>query len=191
MFKVQKISLTFLIMTTSLFAIANEGGHHHEAGVPEVVKYQALNVGIIVIGLYFLLRKGIGAYFEQRRAEFLSAAHKAQEVKMAAEKEHQEIQVRLQKLESTQVDAVARARAEAVDMRERLIQEARELSKRIHEEASKAVQLEIEKAKTQLRKQMIDDAMKSAKQSLDGKVSNEQQSKLQNEFINNMGAVNP
>ena len=74
-------------------------------------------------------------------------------------------------------------------MKKQLIAEAEALSKRIRLEAEQAALLEVEKAKVQLLEALIKDAIAATKEQLSSKVSAEDQSRLQTEFISHLQAV--
>lgn len=186
-------SFTFLI---SCLALANAGqesahGAGHEGGIPEVVYYQAINVGIIAVGMFFMLRKGVVAAFRTKKAEFLEAASKAERAVKAAQVEHEEIRIKLQKLENNTEESLSRAKAEAVDLRNSIIAEAEMISKRIREEAALSAKMEVEKVKNQLREQMIIESMEAAKKMLEQKVGTAEQEMLQKNFTNDIQAVKP
>ena len=180
--------ISFLaILLSAVVADAASGGHggHHD-GVPwATVGFQAINVGAIVIGLFFLLRKSIQSFFKEKNASYKVAAERADNARKSAERERQELQVRLAKLESTTEESVARARAEAADMRKQLVVDAEASSKRIKEDAKSTADLEIFKAKNQLRDYLIKQSLESARGQLQ-KVSPEDHQRLQAEFVNNV-----
>ncbi len=189
------LSVLAPVLLFSIAALANEGAAHgeHSAGLDEhtikTIIYQAINVGALVVGLIYFLRVPVQKFFSVKKAEYVSAANKAQEARKAAEDEHMQIKVRLNKLESTADESVSRAKAEAAEMKNQLIAEANAISKRLREEAIAAAKLEVEKAKNSLREELIKESFALAKESLESKVSTEDHSRLQGEFINNIQAV--
>jgi F0F1-type ATP synthase membrane subunit b/b' len=190
-------NLLFRILPLVLFAFAasaNEGGHgEHSAGLDEhtikTIIYQAINVCALVAGLIYFLKVPVQKFFTEKKAEYVAAANRAQQARKLAEEEHLQIQIRLNKLESTADESVSRAKAEAAEMKNQLIHEASAISKRIREEAILAAKLEVEKAKHQLRDELIKEAFIQAKENLESKVSLEDHTRLQGEFINNIQAA--
>ena len=151
--------------------------------------YQCINVGILLGGLIYFLRKPTKEFFQKRQSDFMATARRADEARQAAERERSEIQVRLSKLESTTDESISRARAEAADMKKALIAEAHAVSKRIQEEAESAAKLEATKAKHQLREQMIRDAAEIASRQIEEKISVDDQKRLQGDFIEHIQVV--
>jgi F-type H+-transporting ATPase subunit b len=167
-------------------AVADAAGGGHGAGVPwTTVSFQALNVGIIVIGLFVLLRKVVQSFFAEKHTSYLAAAEKADNLRKAAEQDRLDLETRLTKLESTSEESIARARAEAADMRKQLVADAEAASKRIKEDAKATAELEIFKAKNLLRDYLIRQSLESARGQLQ-KVSPEDHQRLQAEFVNNV-----
>jgi F-type H+-transporting ATPase subunit b len=178
----------FAILLSAVFADAASGGHggHHE-GIPwTTISYQALNVGMIVIGLVYFLRKNIQAFFKDKNTTYRAAAEKAENTRKAAERERQEMQVRLQKLEGSTEESIARARAEAADLRKQLVADAEAASKRIKEEAKASAELEVTKAKNQLRDYLIRQSLEATRGQLANKITAEDHQRLQSDFVNNV-----
>jgi F-type H+-transporting ATPase subunit b len=181
-------SLTILLITLLMPAmvLAEE---EHAVFNSKLFGYQCLNVGIMVIALVYFLREGTVKFFKDKRASYLAAAEKSQQAKKQAEQERSEIQARLNKLENSADESIARARAEATDMKKALIAEADAISKRVQDEAQNSVHMEIERAKNQLRDQIVKDSIAVARAQLSSKVSPEEHQRLQGEFINHMQGV--
>lgn len=177
-------SLTILLITLMPALVLAE--EEHAVFSSKLFGYQCLNVGIMVVALVYFLREGTVKFFKDKRAAYLAAAAKSQQAKKQAEQERSEIQARLNKLESSADESIARARAEATDMRKALIAEAEALSKRLHEDAERSVHAEVERAKNHLREQVVKDSIAAARTQLSSKVSPEEHQRLQGEFINHM-----
>lgn len=183
------------ILAIPFVALATEGhgaeGSHAglDGATVKTIIYQFINIGLLIGGLIYFLRKSVKEFFASKKSAFIAEAEKAQSARLAAEQEHMQIQVRLNKLESTADESLSRARAEAAEMRNQMIAEAQALSKRIREEAHLSAQLEIERAKNHLREQMIKEAVESSRQQMNTKVSVDDHKRLQGEFINNIQAV--
>lgn len=186
-------TLVLIILSMALPALAAGGHHHGEAHLDEAtlktIMFQAINVGLVLAGLVYYLRKPVRDYFAQKHAAFVGAAEKAMAAQKKAEEEHQKVQAALSKLEATHQDSIARAHAEAVDLRNSLLAEAKELTKRIQNEAVATTEIEIEKAKRELRQQMIEEAIKVAQAQIKGVLSNEDHARLNKEFLKNFEVV--
>ena len=186
--------LSLTLMSASL-ALAAGGGHGGGHGLDEhtikMMIYQAINVGILFVALVYFLKDGVRSFFKDKHAAFLATAEKAQAAKRQAEAEHAQIQTQLTTLENTTNESVSRAKAEAADLRNQLVQEAQALAKKIQAEAQLAAQVEVSRARSTLREQIILEATKLAKETIQQKVSGEDHKRLQGDFIQNIGAVQP
>lgn len=184
--------IIFFTLLFSSLAFANEHGeasHGLDEQTIKTIIFQAINVGIIFVALAYYLKKPLADFFRTKKESFMMESQKAEVNKKSAEQEHMNLKVRLSKLESTADESASRARAEAADMKNSMIAEAKLLSEKIKSEAALAAKLEIEKAKTQLKEQMIKEAMELSRSQLSQKVSNEDHLRLQGEFLTNIQAV--
>lgn len=179
-----------LIVLNILATQALASGAQHEGGVPvNTIIFQAINLGIIVAGMFYYLKKPVKQYFVEKNKSFIQAAEKSQAARKQAEEEHLQIKVQLSRLESTADESLSRAKAEAADYKKQLLAEAEVISKRISDEAAAAARLEVEKAKNQLRAQMIKEATEQARGQMQNQVSASDHQRLQGEFINNIQAA--
>lgn len=183
--------LPLLILFTAGAAwAAAPGGHGDDHAIPfKLVGYQTFNVVLMFAGLIYFLKTPVKTFFAQKRENYLAEAKKAEAARKAAEQERADIQARLNKLETTADESVARARAEAADLRKSLIAEAEALSKRIRDEAQSAAKQEADRARHQLRDELIKESLQIARQQLSQKVTPDDHKRLQANFIHNIQAV--
>ena len=188
-----KPSLILAILMTALVAKAHEGAGEPTLGEHELktLIYQSINVFILVAGLFYFIRKPVKDFFAQKRVGFLDVAKRAHEAQQKAAQERVEIEVRLSKLQNTQEESVSRARAEAAELKRQLILEAEALSQRMKLEAQATAKSEIERAKQALRLQMITGSLELAEKHLQEKLTQEDQSRFEKEFIANLQEVRP
>lgn len=190
-------ALTTILVTVLpvLVFAASEGEHHGPAHLTDhdvqKIIYQAINVGAILIGLIYFLRKPTKEFFQQRRKDYLAAAQKSQDLQRAAEQERANIQAQLTKLENTADESISRARAEAADLKATLINEAKLLSERLRTEAQNTATIEVAKAKMALKEQTIEEAAQLAQKQVASSVSADDHARLNKEFIKNIETVQP
>ncbi len=187
--QIYRMAFLTTIIALPAMAMAAEG---HSAGLDEktikTIVFQAINVGVLIAGLVYFLKKPTREFFKNKKETFVAAARKSLEARQTAENEKMQIQVRLNKLESTADESLSRAKAEAADMRTQMLAEAETISKRIRQEANSAARLEVERAKNHLREQMIADATTLSRGQMQ-KVTTEDHQRLQGAFIDNIQAV--
>jgi F-type H+-transporting ATPase subunit b len=186
--------LPVLLIIVPAIALANEGGHEaaaaHEAhGIPSVVWYQVLNFGLYVALLVFLLRKHVVNFFKGREQTFKQALVKAEQAKQEAEQKRAEIHHRLTTLQTSTEESLAKARAEAEALKAEIIAEAQEYAAKMKTEARQAAELEIERAKAHLREELLAQAIEVSKKMLADKMAEQDQKRLQSEFIDKIQVV--
>ena len=191
-----KVLTTILVTVLPVLVFAASEGEHHgpahltDHDVQKII-YQAINVGAILIGLIYFLRKPTKEFFLKRRQDYLAAAQKSEEIQRKAEDERKNIQAQLSKLENTAEESVSRARAEAADLKANLINEAKQLSERLRNEAQATAMIEVAKAKMALKEQTIEEAAQMAQKQVSSSVSADDHQRLNKEFIKNIETVQP
>ncbi len=186
-----KYIFAILMIALPTLALAAGGeGHGDPHAIPvKMIVYQTINIVILLGGAIYFLREPVRKFFKERQGAFVADARKAEDARNAAEQQRADIQLRLQKLESTADESISRAKVEAADMKKQLIAEADAISKRIREEAEEAARIEVEKAKGQLRDTLIQESLKMARSQITTKVTPEDHQRLQSDFINHIQAV--
>lgn len=184
--------IALVILASALFETAWAADGHGHTGVPvREVFWQVFNLGILFGGMIYFLRQPVKNFFAQRRADFVEAANKSQAARLEAEKQFVDIKHKLEHLESTRAESIARAEAEAADMRKQMIKDAEELAKRIRNEAETTAQIEVQKARQELRESFIQEAVSAARTVLTKDIGSQDHQKLQNDFTQHLQGVNP
>lgn len=180
--------LPILILTLISTEVLAAGAHSGE-GIPTVVFWQAANLVLIFIGLYFLVGKNAVEFFNSKKTDFLSSAEKSKKIRDEAEKKVKEIQDRLAKLESTSAESIERARAESADLKKQLAAEAQSLALRIKTEATESARAEVLRAQRELHKDIALESIKMAQDVLKKDTTSADQQKLQDQFSNQIEGV--
>lgn len=181
----------WLLLTLTLSARLSQAadGHHGGEGVPTFVYWQAANLIVIAIGLYFMLGKKATGFFASKKQDFLNTAEKSKKIREEAEHKVKDIQARLQKLESTSAESLERARAESADLKKQLVSEAQALAQRIKSEAAEASKSEVLRAQRELHKEVATEAVRMAREVLKKDTSQADQNKLQERFSQEIDGV--
>lgn len=164
----------FLVTTVLLVAtIANaSGGGGHEAagdhgGIPfEAIRNQAINIGILLAALFWVLRKSIPAAFAARQATYLDEAKKTEAALKLAEAELKDIKTRLSELEATEAASISKAEKEAMVAAEKIVADSQAQGKKIVEDTSLIISAEVAKAKNQIREKIISQSMAITEQGI-------------------------
>lgn len=180
--------ITTLSVSTLVLAASGAGAHddHH---IPWTdIRNQAINVGILLAALIFLLKKSIPAVFAARQATFLEEAQKTEAALKLAEAELKDIKTRLADLEKTEATSVAKAEKEAIVAADKLVMDSQNQGKKIIEDASLIINAEVLKAKSQIREKIITQSMAIAEQGLKA-TADVVTKKSESGFLQNLGQV--
>lgn len=190
------MNLYLLLMMTSAWAeeAATHGAGHAAAHDSHAIPWasigvQAFNFGLLLLLLGWLLRKAIVSHFAHRARDYKQLVERAEVARKAAEQTHREIKDRLDQLEAGAEQSLVRARTEAEDLKVRMVQEAKALSAKLEQEAQRGIQLELEKAKAELRRELLQTALRTSGENLKTKLGSSEQKKLQSEFVDKMQVV--
>lgn len=180
------INLIVLMTPVLVFAAGGEHGAGH-GEIPKAVLFQAINVGILIVGLVYFTKDAIVDFFAGRKAEYLEAAQKSAAARAHAEKEFAEMNAKIADLESSSQDSLKKAQAHAEEIKKQILDEANSASKRIRDDAELTVKLEVQRAQKELRTQLLQDSVEAARVVLTKDLGSSDQQKLQKDFINHIG----
>lgn len=184
----KKLSLLSLFVATGAYAAS--GGEHDPHAIPwMLIAAQAVNVGILFGGLIFVLRAAARKFFAARQETYLELVNRAEAARQEAERSRSEIASKLSALESNAKQSIEQANTEAAEMRSKIVGEAKDLALKMKEEAARSVKVELDRAKAQLRQELLNASIESARSSLKDKVGGAEQKKLQMEFVDKIQVV--
>ncbi len=180
-------TITLLLSASAL--AASGGGAHDDSHIPWTdIRNQAINIGILLAALIFLLRKSIPAAFAARQAAFLEEAQKTEAALKLAEAELKDIKTRLADLEKSETTAIAKAEKEAMVAAEKLVTDSQAQGKKIVEDTSLIINAEVLKAKSQIREKIITQSMAITEQGLKA-TADAVTKKSESGFLQNLGQV--
>ena len=181
-----------LIFFMPVFVLAEEAAGEHEITIPyKTIFFQALNFGLFLLIIFVVARKAVARYFLDREEKFKQALLRAEAARINAEQQKRDIEQRLNLLEQSATENIEQARAEAKELKNKILHEAQDLSKNLRDEANRTAQVEIERAKGELREELLSQAMTMAKKVLNEKMVDQDQKRLQNEFVEKIQVVRP
>ena len=157
--------------------------------LPKEVIWQFVNFSLFVALLFFLLRKKVAAYFQEREAQFKQALLRAEHSRNEAEKQKNIIKQKLEKLEATAATDRAQAQKDAEELKLKIITEAKELVANLKKETERTADSEIQRAKLELRDELLNASIEQAKKILKEKVNEPDQKRLQDEFVEKIQVV--
>jgi F-type H+-transporting ATPase subunit b len=163
-----KILLPILILMMSTICLANGAEHGgEEGGIPfDKIGIQALNLGILVVALIFFVRKSIIDAFTQRQVNYNEQSQKTAAALKLAEAELKDIKEKLSVLESSEASSIQKAQTEAESLKNKIISEAQAQAEKLKQDVALIIGAEVYKAKTEIRNQIIEKSIASAKESV-------------------------
>jgi len=190
--KLRRWAPVIFVMLFAIIAGAEEvthEAHAEEGGIPRAVFYQTVNFIIFAAILIWLLRKKVIDFFNQRRDEYLAAVRKFEHAKAEAERKATELRVRLEHLESSAIHSVEKAKQEAGDIQSKIVADAQGASQKLQAEAKKTVEVEVARAIQDLREEVLKQATEAARQIMQQQLKEQDQKRLQNEFVEKIQEV--
>jgi F-type H+-transporting ATPase subunit b len=170
------------------FAFAAEGAHGDRTGDLLDLLYRFINFALLVIILFVVLKKAnIKGVLASRSEELKKRLTELRAEKEESEGKYKELEKRIREFEQSRQGIVDQFKAEGLAEKNRLIAEAEERVKQILDQAQTAIQTEIESAKNRLRKDMIGLAAENAEKILSKEITDNDQERLVNEFIERVG----
>lgn len=165
------------------------GDAHEGGGLPTMFWLQVVNFTIYLGAIIFFARGPLREMFKGRYDGFFSAVKRAEAAKAEAEMKRKEIQDRLAKLEATRDESIQKARSDAAALRNQIVEEAKSLSAKLKADAERTAQLEVERAKYELREELLAQSVQMSKRILTDKMQDQDQKRLQSEFVDKIQVV--
>lgn len=175
---------------TIAFGSGGSGGHvagHHEVDWMQLAGQ--ITTFVIFLGLvFFMLRKSLPAFFNNRHETIKKAVEEAQLAKAAAEAKAREYQQKMADLESEMRKLTVSFEQNAETERKRLLAEAEATAKRISADAEAMIQSELEKAQATLRNDAAALAVTLAGEILQRELKADDHKRLVGDFMKTLSA---
>lgn len=161
-----KIIAPLAILLLSLFAVAAGGGHGDSAIPLAHIGWQAANLGILLVAIFFFVRKSIVTTFQNRQKDYLDKSEKTKSALKQAESALTGIKAKLAGLEAGEKKSIESARTEAELLRTNFIRDAEISALKIKSDTTLTIQNELTKAKAEINDLMLSQAVATAKTSI-------------------------
>ena len=151
------------------------------------VIFSIVTFALLALLLRLFLYKPVLAMLDKRRQAVNEALDQAERTRVEAEKADERLQ---EKLNATRLEAdriISEARSRAEENTAALLQQAKEDAERISAQAVADIALERERALAELREQTADLALLAAEKALTSTLTDEQQQKLLDSFVEQVG----
>ncbi len=163
----QNIILFSSLLFVATAAFAEEVVEHADDHIPlDKIGWQAANLGILLIIIYFGIKKSIVETFAKRQQDFLDQSEKTKVLLLAAESELKEIKSKLALLEGGENKAIESAKHEASLVNATLIKDAEAQAIQLKKDAELTIHAELAKAKHEINTILLNQAIVVAKDKL-------------------------
>ncbi len=185
--------LFLLVFTIAAYNIAAAaGGAQGDHYIPmDKIGWQAANLGILLLIIYFGIKKSIVETFKKRRQDFLDQSEKTKAALNAAENELKDIKSRMVSLEGGETKAMENAKHEANLIKAHMIKDAEALALKMKTDAELSIQAELSRARSEINAIILNEAVSAAKQKLIANAPNSNKG-AEGQFLNqvdNAGAA--
>lgn len=178
---------SFLVVLFSLgIALASEGGHGgaEESGQMADLLYRTINFVLLIVILYFAMRKAaVKDFFQGRREEIRKKLVELRKGKEDAEQRFSELERKLKEFEAKKGDIIDQFKAEGLAEKEKILSEAKERAEQMIAQAELTVHREIQGAKKRLQAELFDMAAQKAQDIIVQEMKEQDQDHLINEFV--------
>jgi F-type H+-transporting ATPase subunit b len=159
------------------------GSEENEAYVVTSVAWHAFNLTVMIAIIAWFVRRPLLDTFRDRalgvRKELTDAARRREE----AQRHHQDLIVRLERIEQEVAAMESQAEVDARREEEKLVERARREAARIGEQAERNIRDEVQRARTTLRTEAVELAVQLARKTLENEVSAADQQILARDFL--------
>lgn len=175
----------------SSVAIASLSAHAQgNAGPSMATLFRALNFLALIIGFYFLLKKPLKDFFENRATLLKKDIEETSKNYNVILKQSEELNKKIATLEGDSKAFMNSFKEEAELEKKKLIEQASELSKKMKQDAESLAGGELKKAKEELREVAVTLAAQLAEQKIRQSIGSVDRDRLNSKFIERLKSLN-
>jgi F-type H+-transporting ATPase subunit b len=188
---IAKGSVVMVILVVLLFCFAGtvaassegEGGHEAHKGWIATDTYRVMNFTVLVVGLFFLLRKPVSQALNARIKGIKDQLSELEAKKKDAEKELAKYTERLTHLEQESEKLIEEYVRQGNEAKARIIDEAKKTVEKLEEQARRNIEHEFKQAKIKLQQDILEKALVNAEALIKNKITSQDQDKLVDEYL--------
>ena len=152
--------------------------------------YRFINFALLIIILFVAIKKsGLKDSLTGRIAEIKQNLEDLSKEKEAAEGKYQDIEKKLREFEEKKREIIEQFQKEGLAEKEKIIAEAKQRAKQIVDQAELTIEQEMQSAKDRLRKEVTALASQKAQEIIAKEMTDEDQDRLVNDFIERVGKI--
>ncbi|MGD2029673.1 MAG: ATP synthase F0 subunit B [Desulfobacterales bacterium] len=188
---IAKGSVVMVILVVLLFCFAGtvaassegEVGHEAHKGWIATDTYRVMNFTVLVVGLFFLLRKPVSQALNARIKGIKDQLSELEAKKKDAEKELAKYTERLTHLEQESEKLIEEYVRQGNEAKARIIDEAKKTVEKLEEQARRNIEHEFKQAKIKLQQDILEKALVNAEALIKNKITSQDQDKLVDEYL--------
>jgi F-type H+-transporting ATPase subunit b len=188
---IAKGSVVMVILVVLLFCFAGtvaassegEGNHEAHKGCIATDTYRVMNFTVLVVGLFFLLRKPVSQALNARIKGIKDQLSELEAKKKDAEKELAKYTERLTHLEQESEKLIEEYVRQGNEAKARIIDEAKKTVEKLEEQARRNIEHEFKQAKIKLQQDILEKALVNAEALIKNKITSQDQDKLVDEYL--------
>lgn len=176
----------FLLLAAGGVAFAASGGGHGEnggGGWAATDTYRVLNFAVLAIVLFFILKKPVKHFLNDRIRVIREQIEDLESQKQATEKKLAEYNDRLAALGREAEKIIDQYRQQGERVKEQILKEAESAAGKLQEQAHRNIEREFAQAKLKLETEVFEKAIEKAEQKLKQITTPEDQEKLVQEYL--------
>jgi F-type H+-transporting ATPase subunit b len=192
--KIRVFSKIFIVFTLCILnlafvvtAFASEEGAATHTSLFKDYLWKVINFGILAFILFKFGRKPLQSFLKQRTELIEKTLKEAREAKEAAQKALQEVDERLKTKDKEIEEILSISKRSGEEVRESLIQQSDKLREKILEQARVNIEYELKSAKEAIKAEAVEIAMGLAEKKIKEKLTKEEQQKLLEESLTEIG----
>ncbi|MFV9644459.1 MAG: F0F1 ATP synthase subunit B, partial [Desulfobacterales bacterium] len=171
------------ILIFSGVAFGSSGGEHEAKGWVATDTYKVMNFTVLVVALFFLLRKPVAQALSSRIKGIQDQLDELEVKKKEAEKKLAEYNERLTLLDKEAEKIVAEYIKQGNEAKARILEEAESEATKLEEQARRNIDSEFKQAKSKLQEEIFEKAIIKAEEMIKSEINSEDQDKLINEYL--------
>ena len=151
--------------------------------------WRVINFLILVFFLVKVLKEPLGRFFQESARSIREKLQETEEAHLLAQRELEEVEKQLESLEAETLKLRTAIGEIGEKERDKIIANARQTAEHMLEKARLEAGYRVEEAKSELRRQVIDEAVKTAEDSVRKLINQTDQERLVNEYLHNLKEV--
>lgn len=179
------VSGLLLLMTAGVVLAASNGGHGEGGGIGWAATdtYRVMNFVALVAILFFLLRKPVKNFLNDRIRVIREQLSDLENQKKAAEQKLAEYNDRLAALSQESEKIIEQYRQQGESVRDKILKEAENAANKLEDQARRNIEREFAQAKKKLESEVFEKAIEKAEEKLKRVTTPEDQEKLVQEYL--------